>query len=114
MASIDSTQPAPTLLPSQGGNPADFVPRTAQHLYTPDRIAAYDTRTLGTLFAMAHHDTLCATSVYLGMSRSETVNTAWTSCADIAFALRDRHDDGDVMASALLHDLAAKICAIPR
>lgn len=25
MASIDQTQPAPTLLPSQGGNPADFV-----------------------------------------------------------------------------------------
>lgn len=86
---------------------------TSTHLYTPDRIANYDTRTLGTLFAMAHHDTLCATSVYLGMTRAQTIDTAWTSCADIAFALRGRASTADLIAQALLVDLAATIRAIP-
>lgn len=86
---------------------------TSTHLYTPDRIADYDTRTLGTLFAMAHHDTQCSTSVYLGMTRAQTTYTAWTSCADIAFALRGRASTNDLTAQALLTDLAAMIRAIP-
>lgn len=83
-------------------------------LYTPDRLAGYDTRTLGTLFTMAHHDTQCVHSIYLAMDRAQTVATAWRSCSDIASELSTRHADGDIMAGAVLHDLRRAIATIPQ
>jgi hypothetical protein len=82
-------------------------------LYNRLRLAGYTTRELGALFAMAYHDTQCENSVYAGMDRTETVVTAWASCADIANDVIARSLRGDDEAEALRLRLADEISAIP-
>jgi hypothetical protein len=61
-----------------------------RELYTPERLATYDARGLEALAEMVQHDVDCPNSIYLDMTREETVATAIRSRTAILAELETR------------------------